>query len=189
MTEGKRLSIVVAFLFLYGLGNFLTVGAFIVPLPFLEILFLILSVSFAIDRWKFHHFESILMLFCAGCLTFSKTYNYQFFLSDQMLMRLDQGIFTDLMYIGFSIAMVLLFLFTLFIQDEHKKWLPLSLTGLFVLGVVLNIDVLHWPMYGYAIWTLSRQKEMFVRGNSFWIYPLLFEVLWFVQLQFMSITI
>ncbi len=184
MSEEKRLYSVISLLLIYGLASLLNDGYFILPLPFLETIFVILAFSFAYDKWKFHHLESLLMVLASGFLAFSKTYNYQFFMDDEQIMKLDQGIFIDLMYLGFSVTMILLFLFLIFIYEVHKKPLPLICVGLFITGVILNLNALHWPLYLFAIYLLIKERNLFERGNSFWIYPMLFEVLWEIQMYF-----
>jgi len=168
ISEEKRFTFSLAFLLIYGLTSLFTLGTFLLPLPLFESAMALLALSFAIDTWKGLRTKSILFIAFAFCTFFSRTYNWQFFMGDAGLMTVEKFALPDIAYLlAASILLGLLAYPFKRIRQQGSIWVILCLLC-FILGLVINQELLFVPLLQWSLHKLYASKSLFVEGNT-WV--------------------
>ncbi len=175
MTEIKLFYTVCATMFMYGLGSYMQLGSFVLPLPFFEMGILLICIYFGIKVWSLQKRLAILFLAYGIAQFLAIDYNYSYFLSDQNLELISKGILTDL----FKILTQLLLLPIIFLQNKQVKFLSSNISlGIFFAFILFSL-IVPFPIYSailisYLIIQILKKNELFANSLSFWIYIPLF---------------
>lgn len=175
MSELKLFYTVCATLLMYGLGSYMQLGSFVLPLPFFEIGLFLICIYFAITVWVQNKTLSLLLIVYGIAQLLSLEYNYSFFLSDQNLEWLSDSILTDL----FKIFAHLLLLPVLYFQNKKGNFLSNSLSFWITSVIILVCLFLPSPLWLlipilYLIITIQKNGSIFTNSLSFWLYIPLF---------------
>jgi hypothetical protein len=186
MSEQKLFYTVCATLLMYGLGSYMQLGSFILPLPFFETGMLMISIFLAFKMRK-ENLKLFVVILLFGLFQFlSLEYNYSFFLPDQSLTQLSNSPITDI----FKVISHLILLGILFFQNQvcsvisnRNVFAIISFLLLITIFIPGNIWFII-PVFFINVMTIQKDV-LFQKSYSFWLYLPLFAIARELSLYFL----
>jgi hypothetical protein len=111
--EGRVIAIACLIYFMYGLSFFLQSGHFIFPFPLNELFFLIISSLFAFRYRKSHPIAISLLMLGAFAYIGAKDFYWNLFLSSEAMVRLNDTLCLDLIFLVYYLVLLILSYFSL----------------------------------------------------------------------------
>ncbi len=177
MSESRLVRAVVLTMITYGCISFLQWGKFLVPLPAFELAILGLCLYFALQSWKSSKISSTLFILFGVSQFLGRSYNYEFFLSNEQLYALTDTPIIDLFYLASFVLLGMLL-----IQQRLASKSKLLISILLAVSIVVcglipdNSNALNaLPLIG-IVSIFLYEKQLLKNHHSIWVLLLLFAL-------------
>jgi len=142
-TEKRTIFLACVTLTVYAFSGLLQQGKFLYPFPLNEFIFLGVAGYIAIRNFSQHKINYSLLFFAAISFVACRTYNWNLFLSSEVMERLDHGYTTDVFYVLFyGILSILTYRLAKPLKDDFTLFTFFGSIAFILLGTFLNLDII-----------------------------------------------
>lgn len=165
--EGKTVTIAGLTVFMFALTGVFEHKVVIFPFPLNEIIFLIVAIFFSTLHFKIQPYTSILVIVVGLLNIFSSEFYWQLFLGPEDMVKLSQGITTDLFKISYHLGLIAWMILTAI----KNKSIPIRLLALLpitllTIGVIYNQPLIKYssiiPPFIYSIFQVKHSPILYL---------------------------